>query len=178
MGHEGIPGHFLQQSVAHQLRNPIRREHNDVFFSEGWALYTEEMLMRTGLYPDNSPAQGQVLRLSRMRAARIGMDVNLHLGHMTYDQAIDYMMKEGGLDRDSATGEVSDAASEPCQKISYIVGKWQMMRLLGRYRDVQGNAYRLHQFHDTVLQYGTLPVSIIEWLMLNDRSSLDAVWKN
>ena len=78
------------------------------------------------------------------------------------------MMKEGGLDRDSATGEVSDAASEPCQKISYIVGKWQMMRLLGRYRDAQGNAYSLRQFHDTVLQYGTLPLSIVERLTLKD----------
>ena len=51
----------------------IRRQHQDSVFAEGWALYTEEMLTREGLYPDNSAAYGQVLRLSRYRAARIGV---------------------------------------------------------------------------------------------------------
>ncbi|MGH7614606.1 MAG: DUF885 family protein, partial [Gemmatimonadales bacterium] len=77
LGHEGIPGHFMQISIANHLENEIRRQHGDGVFVEGWALYTEEMLMRTGLYPDNSASQGQVLRLSRYRAARIGVDVNL-----------------------------------------------------------------------------------------------------
>src|SRR4029079_3982137 len=61
LGHEGIPGHFLQISIANHLPNEIRRQHGDGIFIEGWALYGEEMLMRTGLYPINSPSQGQVL---------------------------------------------------------------------------------------------------------------------
>src|SRR3989441_6722322 len=80
LGHEGIPGHFLQLSIAKHLQHEIRREHLDDVFIEGWALYTEEMRMRTGLYPEYSAAQGQILRLSRYRAARIGVDVNLHTG--------------------------------------------------------------------------------------------------
>jgi uncharacterized protein (DUF885 family) len=80
LGHEGIPGHFLQISIANHLSDEIRRQHTDNVFVEGWALYGEEMLLRTGLYPDNSAAAGQVLRLSRYRAARIGVDVNLHTG--------------------------------------------------------------------------------------------------
>ncbi len=83
LGHEGIPGHFLQISIANHLKNEIRRQHGDGVFVEGWALYGEEMLMRTGLYPDNSPSQGQILRLSRYRSARIGVDVNLHTGRWT-----------------------------------------------------------------------------------------------
>jgi len=77
LGHEGIPGHFLQLSIANHLSDEIRRQHEDGVFVEGWALYGEEMLMRTGLYPTNSAAQGQILRLSRYRAARSGVDVNL-----------------------------------------------------------------------------------------------------
>ena len=73
LGHEGIPGHFLQLSIANHVNDEIRRQHEDSVFVEGWALYGEEMLMRTGLYPNNSPAQGQILRLSRYRAARIGV---------------------------------------------------------------------------------------------------------
>ena len=75
-------------------------------------------------------------------------------------------------DREAAEGEAAGAASSPTQKISYITGKWQIMRLLGRYRDKQGDAYRLGAFHDQLLSYGTLPVSVIEWLMLDDDTSL------
>ena len=76
LGHEGIPGHFLQLSIANHLTNEIRRQHQDGVFVEGWALYGEEMLMRTG------PLSGQLggagpdpapLALSR-RAHRCGCE--------------------------------------------------------------------------------------------------------
>jgi uncharacterized protein (DUF885 family) len=173
LGHEGIPGHFLQLSIANHLPNEIRRQHFDGVLIEGWALYGEEMLMRTGLYPNNSAAQGQILRLSRYRAARIGVDVNLHTGKWTFDQAVDYFMEAGGLDREAATGEAAGAAANPTQKITYMVGKWQIMRLLGKYRDRQVTSFRLGQFHDDLLKHGSLPLSITEWILLDDRSALD-----
>lgn len=174
LGHEGIPGHFLQISIANHLTNEIRRQHSDTVFSEGWALYGEEMLMRTGLYPENSAAQGQILRLSRYRAARIGVDVNLHTGRWTFEQAVNYFMEGGGLDREAAEGEAAGAASSPSQKISYITGKWQIMRLLGRYRDAKGADFHLGAFHDELISYGSLPLSVIEWLMFDDDASLPA----
>ena len=177
LGHEGIPGHFLQISIANHLENEIRRQHGDSVFIEGWALYGEEMLMRTGLYPDNSAAQGQILRLSRYRAARIGVDVNLHTGRWTFEQAVKYFMEGGGLDREAATGEAAGAASSPSQKISYITGKWQIMRLLGRYRDAKGADFRLGAFHDQLISYGSLPASCIEWLMFDDDTSIKQALK-
>ena len=172
LGHEGIPGHFLQLSIANHLTDEIRRQHQDGVFVEGWALYGEEMLMRTGLYPNNSPAQGQILRLSRYRGARIGVDVNLHTGKWTFEQTVKYFMDAGGLDREAAEGEAAGAASSPHQKISYIIGKWQIMNLLGRYKDRQGDNFRLGQFHDDLIKNGSLPVSVIEWLLLDDDSSI------
>jgi uncharacterized protein (DUF885 family) len=173
LGHEGIPGHFLQISIANKLDREIRRQQNDGVFQEGWALYTEEMLMRTGLYPDNSPSQGQVLRLSRYRAARIGVDVNLHTGRWTFEQAVNYFMEAGGLDREAAEGEAAGAATSPSQKIHYMVGKWQIMRLLGRYRDRQGASFRLGKFHDDLVKNGSLPLSVVEWILLDDASTLE-----
>src|ERR1051325_749970 len=129
LGHEGIPGHFLQLSIANHLKDEIRRKHGDGIIVEGWALYGEEMLMRTGLYPINSASQGQILRLTRYRSARIGVDVNLHTGRWTFDQAVKYFLEAGGLDREAATGEAAGAAASPTQKITYITGKWQIMRL-------------------------------------------------
>jgi uncharacterized protein (DUF885 family) len=172
LGHEGIPGHFLQLSIANHLPDEIRRQEGDSVFVEGWALYGEEMMLREGLYPDNSAGQGQVLRLARYRAARIGVDVNLQTGRWTFDQAVKYFMEAGGLDQEAAKGEAAGAASEPSQKICYITGKWQIMRLLGRYRDTQGTNFRLGAFHDQLISYGSLPVSVIEWLMFDDDTSV------
>ena len=177
LGHEGIPGHFLQLSIANHLTNEIRRQHGDGIFVEGWALYGEEMLMRSGLYPNNSPGQGQILRLSRYRAARIGVDVNLHTGRWTFDQAVKYFMEAGGLDREAATGEAAGAAASPTQKITYMVGKWQIMRLLGKYKDQQAANFRLGQFHDELLKNGSLPLSIVEWILLNDSTAVDQALK-
>jgi uncharacterized protein (DUF885 family) len=175
LGHEGIPGHFLQLSIANHLGDEIRRQHQDGVFVEGWALYGEEMLARTGLYPLDSAGQGQVLRLARYRSARIGVDVNLHTGRWSFEQAVKYFMEAGGLDREAAEGEAAGAASSPTQKISYIIGKWQIMNLLGRYKDRQGDKFRLGQFHDDLIKNGSLPVSIIEWILLDDATSIQKV---
>jgi uncharacterized protein (DUF885 family) len=177
LGHEGIPGHFMQLSIANHLTDEIRRQHGDGVFVEGWALYGEEMLMRTGLYPENSASHGQILRLSRYRSARIGVDVNLHTGKWTFEEAVNYFMEAGGLDREAAEGEAAGAASSPTQKISYIVGKWQIMNLLGRYRDKAGANFRLGQFHDDLIKNGSLPLSIVEWILLDDPTSVQQVMK-
>jgi len=177
LGHEGIPGHFLQLSIANHLKDEIRRQHSDGIMIEGWALYGEEMLMRTGLYPLNSASQGQVLRLARYRSARIGVDVNLHTGRWTFEQAVKYFMEAGGLDREAAEGEAAGAAASPTQKIYYITGKWQINRLLGKYRDKAGKDFRLGEFHDDLIRNGSLPLSVVEWILLDDRSSLDQALK-
>jgi uncharacterized protein (DUF885 family) len=86
-------------------------------------------------------------------------------------------MEAGGLDREAAEGEAAGAASNPTQKISYIIGKWQIMNLLGRYKDRQGNNFRLGQFHDDLIKNGSVPVSVVEWILLDDPTSLEAASK-
>jgi uncharacterized protein (DUF885 family) len=173
LGHEGIPGHFLQLSISKGVASEIRREQEDGVFVEGWALYGEEMLLRQGLYADGSAGQGQVLRLARYRAARIGVDVNLHTGRWTFDEAVKYFMEAGGLDREAAEGEAAGAAASPTQKITYMTGKWQIMRLLGKWREKRGAAFRLGEFHDLLLANGSLPLSVVEWILFDDASSLE-----
>src|SRR5207237_7254594 len=92
LGHEGIPGHFLQISIANHLQNEIRRHHGDNVFTEGWALYTEEMLTREGLYAADSAGAAQVLRLSRYRAAGIGVGVYLLTGWWLLAQGFKFFM--------------------------------------------------------------------------------------
>ena len=178
LGHEGIPGHFLQLSIANHNPDEIRRMHQDGVFIEGWALYTEELMLRTGLYdapgepdPQAEAGKAQVLRLMRYRAARIPVDVRLATGEWTFGQAVDYFMKEGGLDREAATGEAAGAAVDPGQKMNYITGKNQIQRLLGLYRQSKGAAFSLRGFHDELLGLGSVPLCLAEWLMLgNDQA--------
>jgi uncharacterized protein (DUF885 family) len=177
LGHEGIPGHFLQLSIANHNPNEIRRLSQDGVFIEGWALYTEELLLRTGLYDGPSQKEAgeagkaQVLRLMRYRAARIPVDVRLATGEWTFGQAVEYFMKEGGLDREAATGEAAGAAVNPGQKMTYITGKHQIQRLLGLYREKRGRAFRLRDFHDELLALGSMPLCLAEWLMLGNEGA-------
>jgi uncharacterized protein (DUF885 family) len=178
LGHEGIPGHFLQISIANHIPSEIRRLHQDGVFVEGWALYGEEMLMRTGLYDDGPAGQAgraQVLRLMRYRAARVPVDVKLATGEWTFNRAIEYFIKEGGLDKEAATGEAAGAAVTPGQKMNYLVGKYQIERLLGLYRDRMGGEFRLRDFHDKLLSSGSIPLSLAEWLMLGDDATYRSV---
>jgi len=80
-------------------------------------------------------------------------------------------MKEGGLDREAAAGEAAGAAPNPGQKIHYTLGNWQILRLLGPYRDAKGAAPSLRDLHDTLLAQGSIPLSLAEWAMLGDDSS-------
>ena len=172
LAHEGIPGHHFQISIANRLQNPIRRFHDDGVFIEGWAFYTEEMLERTGLYDDRPDTRVQVMQLLRMRAARIAVDVRLATGEWTFDQAVDYFVSEGGLDPEAARGEAAGAAASPGYKIQYLVGKWQIERLLGRVRDREGSAFTLRHFHDRLVSYGSIPISVIEKLMLGEGAAV------
>ena len=133
------------------------------------------MLTRTGLYPEGSAAQGQVLRLSRYRSARVGVDVNLHTGRWSFEEAVRYFMEAGGLDREAAEGEAAGAASQPTQKIWYMIGKWQVMNLLGRYREKMGKDFQIGKFHDELIKNGSLPLAIVEWLLLDDASGIEAI---
>ena len=86
-------------------------------------------------------------------------------------------MEAGGLDRESAEGEAAGAASSPTQKISYIIGKWQIMELLGRYRDKMSRNFQLGEFHDELIKNGSLPLSIVNWIMLDDPSAVEKALK-
>ncbi len=166
LGHEGIPGHFLQLSEAYHNPDFVRHVHSDEVFAEGWAFYGEEMLMRQGLYDDDPGARQQVIHLMRHRATRVGVDVGLATGAMTLPQAIAYFQKNAGIDYVTARGEATRFAMGPGQAIDYLIGKIQIETLLGLVHDREAAAFSLRGFHDRLLSYGTVPYSTVrdEWL--------------
>ncbi|MDQ2992539.1 MAG: DUF885 domain-containing protein [Candidatus Eremiobacteraeota bacterium] len=173
LGHEGIPGHFLQFSEAYHNPDLIRHIQGDEVFAEGWAFYNEELLMREGLY-DRDPASRQaVLHLMRHRATRVGVDVGLATGEMSLPAAIAYFKANAGIDDATAKGEAVRFAMYPGQAIDYLIGKMQIETLLGLVADREGKSFALRRFHDRLLSYGTVPYSTVRWEWLNDATWID-----
>ncbi len=174
LGHEGIPGHFMQFTYAYHNPDFVRHVQGDGVFAEGWAFYGEEMLMREGLYDNDPAARRQVIHLMRHRATRIGVDVGLATGTMTLPEAIAYFQQNAGIDDVTARGEATRFAMGPGQAIDYLVGKTQIEMLLGLVRDREASGFSLRGFHDRLLSYGTVPYSTIRYEWLGDERWLRA----
>jgi uncharacterized protein (DUF885 family) len=175
LAHEGIPGHFLQFSIAYKNPDFIRKVHQDNVFSEGWAFYGEEMLMRAGLYDDDPAARSAVIHLMRHRATRVLVDIGLASGEMTLPQAIAFFKNNAGIDKATAYGEGTRFAMGPGQAIDYLTGKSQIQALLAQAQDREGGNFTLGGFHDKLLSFGTVPYSTIAWEWFGDTRWTDIV---
>ena len=173
LAHEGIPGHFLQFSIAYKNQDFIRRTHGDGVFAEGWAFYGEEMLMRSGLYDDDPAARAEVIHLMRHRATRVLVDIGLASGEMSLPKAIEFFAHNAGIDHATAYGEGTRFAMGPGQAIDYLTGKSQIQALLEEAEDRGG--FSLGAFHDKLLSFGTVPYSMIQWEWFGDARWIDAV---
>ncbi len=165
-GHEGIPGHFLQLSIAKHNPDPVRRFSFDSVFAEGWAFYEEALLEREGLYGNDLDGRYAVAQFERLRGARAIVDTKLATNAWSYDQAVKWFTANAGVDPTTAVGEVSRFALGAGQAFDYAVGKTQIEELLAQYRAKKGSAFDLQAFHDDLLSHGTVPVSIVASEML------------
>lgn len=167
--HEGYPGHHLQISIANHHPSSIRRNHHDGFLIEGWALYCEELMARSGLHEDTAAAIRSYLGGVKFRAARAVVDVMLQTGQYDYEQAVGFMQQTFGGDRSDSmffAQEVRRYATEPGQPSSYLVGKMQLLRLRDDYRRLKGMDFSLCEFHDQFLALGSIPFSLIRRKLL------------
>jgi uncharacterized protein (DUF885 family) len=159
--HEGYPGHHLQLVRANACERKVRRLTWNTVFVEGWALYCEEMMKDVGFCPDKRTRLGQ-LKETLWRAARIVVDTGLQTGRMSVDEGIEFMMTEVALERVNATAEVRRYASYPTQPSSYMIGKRAIMSIRERYESSAGSSFNLREFHDTLLDLGSLQPKLVE----------------
>lgn len=166
--HEGFPGHHLQLSLANHHPSLIRRMQGNNTLIEGWALYCEQAVTEQGLYPDDGFLSLRWLGGVRFRAARVILDVKLHTGQMTYDQAVQFMCENFGGDTAFFQGEVRRYCLQPTQPMSYLVGKTQILALRRECEERLGDDFSLRNFHDRLLAEGSIPVSLIRRKLLAD----------
>jgi uncharacterized protein (DUF885 family) len=158
--HEAYPGHHLQLVRANENPSVIRKLHESSLFAEGWALYCEEMMYRQGFYSNDETRLYQ-LKDSLWRAARVVIDVSLHTGAMSFDQAVDFLVEQAMLERTNAIAEVKRYTMTPTQPMSYSVGKKEIMDILRSARQVKADI-ELKEFHDLLLSSGTIPPAAVK----------------
>ncbi len=157
--HEGYPGHHLQLCVANAHPNPVRKESGSTVFVEGWALYCEEMLREQGLYTDDETVLVQK-RDKLWRASRVIIDASLHTGKMTYDEAVAFLVDNVKMEPVNAEAEVKRYSYTPTQPMSYLVGEYEIYKILEKYRVANPDA-TLKEFHDELISHGSLPPALV-----------------
>lgn len=160
--HEGYPGHHLHFLVAQGQPRTLRKLLGTPLTIEGWALYCEEMMGEEGFYRGVEERLFQRVHLL-WRALRIVLDVGLHTRGMTIDEAVQMLVDRVHFERANAEAEVSRYCAYPAYQLCYAVGRRELRSLRDAYRAARGSEYSLRGFHEAVLGYGTLPVSLIRW---------------
>jgi uncharacterized protein (DUF885 family) len=162
--HEAYPGHHLQLVTAQELGTEVRRHLWTPVMVEGWALYCEQLMVETGYYRTPEQRLFQLVNLL-WRAIRVVLDVGLHTRGMTTRAAVDYMVEHLPIERRSAEAEVRRYCAWPTYQLCYAVGRRELLRLRDDFQTASGDGFEPRRFHDALLAYGGLPVSLARWGM-------------
>jgi uncharacterized protein (DUF885 family) len=159
--HEGIPGHVWQGEYANRM--PLIRSMLAFnAYSEGWALYAEQLGDELGVYDQDPLGRLGYLQSMSFRACRLVVDTGLHAMKWTRDRAIDWFVKTNGDDRGSVTGEVDRYCSMPGQACGYKVGHLEINRLRDKAKAALGSKFDLRRYDDAVVLGGSVPMTLLE----------------
>jgi len=168
--HEAYPGHHLQLSVAARHPSLTRLLTDAPEFVEGWGMYTELMMREHGF--DDAPHFRVALHTDAIwRACRIILDVRMHRGELSVDEATRFLVEQTGFEEPNARAEVQWYTFRPTYPMSYLLGRTLLLGLRADEQQRLGDAFSLKAFHDTLLRNGSLPISFHRRLLLAASSS-------
>jgi uncharacterized protein (DUF885 family) len=159
--HEAYPGHHFQFQLAARHDNDIRKWQFNSLFYEGWAVYSEQMMYQQGLYGDNERTLANIISWAMFRAGRIILDVKLHTGQITRDEAVTWLMNEFAFDAGAARTEVNRYTLYPTVQMSYLMGKVEILKLLEAVKEKERDSFSLKNFHDRLLAEGSIPPTLL-----------------
>ena len=168
--HEAYPGHHLQLDRARRHPSLTRLLTEAPEFVEGWGMYSELMMREQGF--DADPAFRLVMHTDAIwRACRIILDVRMHRGEMTVDEAADFLVEQTSFEPSVARAEVDWYTYRPTYPLSYLLGRTLLLGLRADEQRRLGDAFSLKGFHDTLLDAGSLPISFQRRLLQGDAAA-------
>ncbi|MGB5629271.1 MAG: DUF885 family protein [Woeseiaceae bacterium] len=176
--HAVIPGHRFDGVVEDHNTHPIRGRITDGARAEGWAVYLEEAMMHAGLLDDSPRVRELIYLFGIFRAARMPVDVWLQLNEMSVSEAVDYWMdRVPYLDADVARVDAEIYLRRPPgYGLGYMTGMVQMQELLADRKRQLREKFDLQEFHDTLMQSGRLPLSLLRWEMTGLDDEVAQLW--
>jgi uncharacterized protein (DUF885 family) len=173
--HEGYPGHHVQGICANTHPSNIRILIQSPDFSEGWGLYTEDMMIARG-YSDSDLGRLTISSDLHFRICRLIVDVKLAMDEMTIEEGTEMIMKECSMDKHASMVEARNCGMSPTYNSAYFLGKLAILHLREEVEKVLGSHFTLKFFHDALLYTGCLPMPFMRRGMamrMKERFGLD-----
>jgi uncharacterized protein (DUF885 family) len=161
--HESAPGHAFQMPLAAENTDlpPFRQFTYISAYGEGWALYSERLGVEMGMYHTPYETYG-MLSYQMWRACRLVVDTGIHAKGWTREQAQNFLLENTALSTHEVTTEVDRYIAWPGQALSYYLGEMAIWKARHKAEAALGEKFDLRQFHDTVLQLGSVPLPVLE----------------
>lgn len=161
--HEGIPGHHFQGGIQMELKGlPVFRTVVPfTAFSEGWALYAEQLAYEMGFYKNDPFGNLGRLQAEMWRACRLVTDAGIHYKKWTREEAIKFMVDHTGLSESEIITEVERYIVMPGQACAYKIGMMKILELREKAKLKLGSKFDLREFHRVVLENGDVPLDVL-----------------
>jgi uncharacterized protein (DUF885 family) len=171
--HEVYPGHFIHYQHLRRVESKARKSilFAPASFVEGWAHYTEQMMIEAGFGRQDYGIQLGQLAESLIRLARFVVCIKLHTEDLSVEQGVRFFREEAFMEETSARREAERGTFDPTYLV-YSLGKLMLLKLRHDFKQQQGKAFSLRTFHDTLLGQGTAPFWLHRQLMLGEEGDL------
>jgi len=165
--HEAYPGHHVQAIKVRENPRDLRRVIHESILSEGWGLYTEQLMFDYG-FLQGDDVMLTMLRNRLWRAARVILDASLHTGRMTFDDAVDFMVERVRFERYAAELEVGMYPRRPTYVLGYLIGMQEIAAMRADWESAHGTPEPPSELWDPFLVAGGLPPALVRAEMLNE----------
>ena len=162
--HEAVPGHHLQGALNQELPETIPKFRRNLYLSaygEGWGLYTEYLAEEMGIYTTPYEHFGK-LTYEMWRACRLVVDTGIHAFGWTREKAVNYMADNTALSLHEVNTEIDRYISWPGQALAYKIGELKIRELRKKVQEKLGSQFDIREFHEIILEKGTVTLSILE----------------
>jgi uncharacterized protein (DUF885 family) len=163
--HEAYPGHYVQLEYSNRHPSLIRKVLSSGTFAEGWAVYTEQMMLDQGFGKGDLSLRLHQLKFYLRAVTNAILDHQMHCSNMTDEEALKLLVEGAFQTEGEALGKIVRAKHSSAQLSTYFVGRTAFYRLRQQVSREQGDAFDLARYHEAVLAHGTLPVKFLPELV-------------